>query len=78
VNVIGELLKVRSATDPTLTGRTGMVILETANTLVLESQGRNLRVPKIGTAFVLLGSGKVVEGKDMAGRLQDRLARSSR
>jgi RNase P/RNase MRP subunit p29 len=78
VNVIGERLKVLSASDPTLTGRTGMVVLETANTVVLDSLGRNLRVPKAGTAFMVLGSGKVVAGKDIAGRLQDRLARISR
>ena len=77
MNVIGERIKVLSSTDPTFAGRTGMVVLETANTLTLDSLGRNIRIPKAGAAFVLLGSGKIVTGLDIAGKLQDRLGRRS-
>jgi RNase P/RNase MRP subunit p29 len=75
MNVVGEQVKVLSATDPTLAGKTGLVVLETANTLVLQSLGRNLRIPKAGAAFLLLGTGRIVTGLDIAGRLQDRVGR---
>ncbi len=75
MNVIGEKLTVLTSPDPTMTGRTGRVILETANTLLLESGGRTTRVAKSGAAFMLLGSGTVLTGSDIAGRLQDRLGR---
>lgn len=75
MNVIGEKIRVLSATDPTMVGRTGMVVLETANTLTLDSMGRSLRIGKSGISFILVGSGKIVAGNDIAGRLQDRLGR---
>ncbi len=75
MNVIGERLTVLTSPDPTITGRTGRVLLETANTLLLESGGRMARVAKSGTAFMMLGTGAVLTGEDIAGRLQDRLGR---
>jgi RNase P/RNase MRP subunit p29 len=75
VNVIGETMTVLSSADPTKVGVTGRVLLETLNTLVIDSRGRTLRVEKAGAAFMLVGSGKVVTGSDIAGRLQDRWGR---
>jgi RNase P/RNase MRP subunit p29 len=75
VNVIGEKLTILTSPDPTITGVSGRVLMETLNTLVLESTGRTLRVEKKGSAFMLLSSGKVLTGLDLAGRLQDRLGR---
>ncbi|MDG7010576.1 MAG: ribonuclease P protein subunit [Nitrososphaerota archaeon] len=75
MSVIGERIKVLGATDPTMIGRTGKVVLETANTLTLEGLGRNVRIAKSGISFMLLGSGRIVAGSDIAGRLQDRLGR---
>ena len=77
MNVIGQRIKVLTATDPSLVGRTGVVVLETANTLTLQALGKNLRIAKPGIAFMLVGSGKVVTGSDVAGRVQDRLGRRS-
>ena len=77
MNVIGERLKVLTSPDPTKTGVTGRVLMETLNTLLLDSSGRTLRVEKAGSAFMLLNSGKVLTGLDLAGRLQDRLGRRS-
>jgi len=73
--VIGESLTVLSSADPTKAGITGRVLLETLNTLVIDSGGRTLRVEKAGAAFMLVDSGKVVTGSDIAGRLQDRWGR---
>lgn len=78
MNVIGERLTVLTSPDPTKTGMTGRVLLETLNTLLLDSAGRTLRVEKRGSAFMLMGSGEVLTGTDLAGRLQDRLGRARR
>ena len=75
MNVIGERLTVLTSHDPTKVGITGTVTLETLNTLLLNSSGRTLRVEKGGSAFMLLNSGKVLTGVDLAGRLPDRLGR---
>ncbi|MDG6990111.1 MAG: ribonuclease P protein subunit [Nitrososphaerota archaeon] len=77
MNIIGENVKVLSSPDPTLIGRTGIVVLDTANTLTLSSFGRNFHIAKSGAALMMLGSGKIVTGLDIAGRLQDRLGRRS-
>ncbi len=78
MNVIGERLTVLTSHDPTMTGVTGRVLVETLNTLLLDSSGRTLRVEKNGSAFMLAGSGRILTGTDLAGRLQDRLGRKRR
>jgi RNase P/RNase MRP subunit p29 len=75
VNVIGERLTILASNDPTMAGRSGRVLLDTANTLLLEEGGRAVRVAKAGAAFRVVGSGKVITGSDIAGRLQDRIGR---
>jgi RNase P/RNase MRP subunit p29 len=75
VNVIGEKLTVLTSSDPTKSGRSGRVLLDTANTLLLDEEGRTFQVEKAGAAFLIMGSGKVVTGSDIAGRLQDRIGR---
>ena len=75
MNVIGEKLQVLTSSDPTKSGRSGKVLLDTANTILLDEGGRTLRVEKAGAAFLVMGSGKVVTGSDIAGRLQDRVGR---
>ena len=75
MNVISEKLTVLASSDPTKSGRSGRVLLDTANTLLLDEGGRTLRVEKAGAAFLIIGSGKIVTGSDIAGRLQDRVGR---
>ena len=77
MNVVGEMLTVLTSKDPTKTGRSGMVLLDTANTLLLDEGGRLLRVEKAGAAFMIKGSGRILTGFDIAGRLQDRIGRRS-
>ena len=72
MNLIGERLTVVSSTDPTKMGKTGLVVLETANTLVIDFGPRRIRVEKAGAVFQISGSGKVLAGADIAGRLEDR------
>lgn len=78
MNVIGRLLTVMRAPDPTHMGRSGMVVLETANTLLLDSAGAIVRIPKAGATFRLLGASTDLQGSELEGRLQDRLGRRSR
>ena len=78
MNVIGERLTVLTSPDPTKTGLTGRVVMETLNTLTLDTSGRTLRIEKQGSAFMLLNSGIVLTGMDLAGRLQDRLGRRAK
>jgi RNase P/RNase MRP subunit p29 len=72
MNVIGEKVKVLTSSDPTKTGKSGRIVLETAKTLLIDCQGRTVTIEKRGTAFQLLGSGTVLTGSDIEGRLQDR------
>ena len=78
MNVVGERVRVLASSDPTKVGRGGLVLMDTAKTLVLDSSGSTFRVEKSGAAFLLLGSGEVVTGSDIAGRLEDRIGRKLR
>ena len=78
MNLIGEKLTVLTSSDPAKSGRSGIVLLDTANTLLLDEGGRAIRVEKARAAFLVTGSGKVVTGSDIAGRLQDRIGRRDR
>lgn len=78
MNVIGERLTILSSTDPSKAGRTGIVMLDTAKTLVLDSNGVIMRVEKAGSVFRVSGSDMVIAGADIAGRLEDRWGVRSR
>jgi RNase P/RNase MRP subunit p29 len=75
MNVIGEKLTVLTSSDPAKSGKSGRVLLDTANTLLLDERGRTIRVEKAGAAFLIMNSGVVVTGSDIAGRVQDRVGR---
>ena len=76
MNVIGEGVTILSSPDPTKVGRKGWVVLETANTLIINSAGRKIIVEKAGSDFLLV-SGKVIKGEELAGRLEDRVGKRS-
>ena len=78
MSVIGQDVTVARADDPTKVGRKGVVVLETANTLLLQSGDARCRVEKQGSVFLLGRSGDVVNGDEIAGRLEDRLGGRSR
>jgi RNase P/RNase MRP subunit p29 len=72
MNLIGAKVRVLSSSDPGKKGMTGRVTLETANTILLDSGTRTLRVEKSGLVFQELSSGTILSGADIAGRLEDR------
>lgn len=64
--------------DPSLVGRCGVIVDESARTLVLETgEGRRIRVLKRGTVFAFRVGGEwvVVEGELIVGRVDERLKR---
>ena len=75
MNVMGERITVLTSSDPKKSGKSGRVLLDTANTLLLEEGGRTFRVEKAGAAFLIMSTGVVLTGSDIAGRLQDRVGR---
>jgi RNase P/RNase MRP subunit p29 len=78
VNVMGEEVRLVDATDPGKKGIAGRVVLETANTLLIDSGSKSLIVEKSGSVFLIISSGTVVTGADIAGRLEDRWGGRSR
>ncbi|MDA4125225.1 MAG: ribonuclease P protein subunit [Thaumarchaeota archaeon] len=72
MNVIGERLTVLKSADPSKRGVSGLVVLETARTLVLDSGKKAVRIEKEGSAFQVSGSKTVILGSDIRGRLEDR------
>ena len=64
--------------DPSLVGRCGRIVDETARTLLLEEQGgRRIRVSKRGSVFAIRVGREwvVVEGELIVGRVDERLKR---
>lgn len=78
MNMMGEKVRLVDASDPGKKGITGKVVLETANTLLIDSGVKKLMVEKSGSVFLVLSSGTVVAGDDIAGRLEDRWGGRSR
>ncbi len=78
MNVIGEFVTIAEASDPGKRGRSGTVVLETANTLRLADDAAGFTVEKKGTVLLVLHSKKVFSGDDIAGRLEDRLRSKKR
>lgn len=60
--LVGLAVRVRAASNPDLIGLSGECVLETAQTLGIESEGRVRHVPKEAATFEwTLPSGDVVE-----------------
>lgn len=78
MNVMGRQLTVITSTDPTKTGVSGLVVMETAKTIVMDTGDLRLRVEKQGTAFLLPGSKNIVLGDELLGRPEERLGRGRR
>ena len=78
MNLIGEKLEVLTSSDPGKVGKSGIVVLDTAKTIVIDTGNGNLMLEKAGATFQLSGTRKVVLGNDILGRLEDRWGSGSR
>ena len=75
---IGRTLTVTASTDPTLTGRQGVVSDETRNTVSLIEGEQHLVLNKASITFTVGGSDAVIQGAMVGHRPEDRIHRTYR
>ena len=75
---IGAGLTVVASTDPTLTGRQGVVVDETRNTISLIEGEQHLVLNKASITFTVDGSDAVIQGAMVGQRPEDRIHRTYR
>ncbi len=71
-------MNIVESNDPTLVGRTGLVLDETKNTLVMLEKDSTIRIGKAGITFTLDNSDVVVQGALVGQRPEDRTNRKYR
>jgi len=75
--LIGLRVEVLNATDPSQAHIQGLVVDETRNTLVVEIQGAEKRIPKQGSRFRFDVQGGVeVDGEEIRFRPEDRVKKA--
>lgn len=75
--LIGLQVEVIRSTDPTQAHLRGLVVDETRNTLVLEIQGAEKRIPKQGSRFRFdIQGGVEVDGEEIRFRPEDRVKKA--
>ena len=75
---IGSMMNIVESNDPTLIGRSGLVLDETKNTLVMLEKDSTIRIGKAGITFTLDNSDVVVQGALVGQRPEDRTNRKYR
>lgn len=75
--LIGLRVEVLNATDPSQARIRGLVVDETRNTLVLEIEGAEKRIPKQGSRFRFdIQGGVEVDGDEIRFRPEDRVKKA--
>ena len=75
---IGRTLTVTASTDPTLTGRQGVVFDETRNTVSLIEGEQHLVLNKASITFTVDDNDVVIQGAMVGQRPEDRIHRTYR
>jgi len=75
---IGRSMSITSSTDPTLTGRTGIVVDETRNTVALLEGDQQLVLNKASITFTVDDNDVVIQGAMVGQRPEDRIHRTYR
>jgi RNase P/RNase MRP subunit p29 len=75
---IGSMMSIVESNDPTLIGRSGIVLDETKNTLVILEKDNSVRIGKSSITFTLDNSDVVVQGALVGQRPEDRTNRKYR
>ena len=75
---IGLTLDVVSSNDPTLIGRSGVVVKETKNTLVLLEGDKTVTFGKPAISFTIDDSDVIIQGALVSQRPEDRTHRKYR
>lgn len=75
--LIGLYAVVVDHTDRTLSGRRGVVVDETMNTITIDEGGKHIKIPKLGSRIIFKLPDKDVEvlGEMLIGRPEDRVKR---
>ncbi len=71
--LIGKEIVVINATNPSLLDLGGKVVDETKNTLVIEYKGEQKTLMKSQVDIKVKETDKIIEGKELARRPEDRL-----
>ena len=69
----GLRVSIASSTDRTLAGRSGTVVDESRNMLVIESDGKEIRGAKDVVSLAFEDYGTIVEGRKIRYRPEDRI-----
>ena len=75
---IGRSMSIPSSTDPPLTGRTGIVVDETRNTVALLEGDQQLVLNKASITFTVDDNDVVIQGAMVGQRPEDRIHRTYR
>ena len=75
---IGRSMTITSSTDSTLTGRKGVVLDETRNTVVLLEGEQHVVLNKASITFTVDDSDVVIQGAMVGQRPEDRIHRTYR
>jgi len=75
---IGRSMTITSSTDPTLTGRTGIVVDETRNTVALLEGDQQLVLNKASITFTVDDNDVVIQGAMVGQRPENRIHRTYR
>ena len=75
---IGSTMNIVESSDPTLKGRSGLVLDETKNTMVMLEKDTPVRIGKSGITFTLDNSDVVVQGALVGQRPEARTNRKYR
>lgn len=75
---IGRSLTITTSADPTLTGRQGIVIDETRNTVALLEGDQPLVLNKASITFTVDDNDVVIQGAMVGQRPEDRIHRTYR
>lgn len=71
--LIGEEITIVDSTNKSEIGLTGKVVDETKNTLTLDDQGKLKTIMKQNVNLRIIRTGKVIEGRAIAKRSEDRI-----
>ena len=75
--LIGLQVEIVDATDPSQAHLRGLVVDETRNTLVVEVQGHEKRIPKHGSRFRFdVQGGLELDGEEIRFRPEDRVKKA--
>jgi ribonuclease P protein subunit POP4 len=75
--LIGLRVEVLNATDPSQAHIRGLVVDETRNTLIVEIEGAEKRIPKHGSRFRFeIQGGVEVDGEEIQFRPEDRVKKA--